>query len=405
MAAAGAPISPSKESSMRRVAGNDRCADCNKVFPQWSSVTFGILLCLGCAGVHRSLGVQTSFVKSLSMDTWTARDIALLEAGGNGKWNTVCLAVGLYDRPAAEKYTSPVADAYRRRMASATDIPFSALDVLADLDIPPPESLDALCAALPSSGRSSPVRRSSLASLEATGTTPAPRARSATDTLQHRNSMPPRANSSPMFEVKCTLCDDRIDLALLNAHSALCAAVANDVETIEFDAVLGTPTTPLGLSLSKDDAGDTVVSKVTPGGDADVAGVAVGARVVALNAVPMTKFDTIMQSLNVPRPISFRLRYTRHFVPYDIELSEPEVGVTFQTSVHHQVVVTAVDAGGNGARAGILLGSRVVLVNGEAFPVPSDLLRALVKAGRPLSLRLHRYDDGLIRPWTGASCK
>ncbi|EQC36118.1 hypothetical protein SDRG_06234 [Saprolegnia diclina VS20] len=395
--AAGAPISPSKESSMRRVAGNDRCADCNKVFPQWSSVTFGVLLCLGCAGVHRSLGVQTSFVKSLSMDTWTARDIALLEAGGNGKWTTVCLAAGIFERPIADKYTSSVAEAYRKRMSDAAECPFSALDVLADLGIDPPASLDALCSTLPTSGRSSPVRRSSLASLDATSVAAsAPVVRASSESAIRRGSLSALEAS---LQVKCTLCEDLVHLSHLNVHSQSCAASAS-VETIEFEARLGSTTSPLGLSLTKDERGDTVVSKVTPGGDADVSGVVIGARVLALNGSPMTKFDTIMQSLDVPRPIGVRFAIDRPFVAYDVILEANEVGCTFQTSLYKHVLVTSVEPDGHGAAAGVLIGSRVYQVNGEAFAIASDLLRALLKASRPLTLRLHRYDDALIRPWT-----
>lgn len=56
-----------------------RCVDCKAIYPQWSAVSFGILVCLVCAGKHRSLGVSTSFVKSLGMDSWSQSELRQIE--------------------------------------------------------------------------------------------------------------------------------------------------------------------------------------------------------------------------------------------------------------------------------------------------------------------------------------
>ena len=37
--------------------GNDRCVDCDAGRPEWASLGFGVLVCLDCAGYHRSLGM------------------------------------------------------------------------------------------------------------------------------------------------------------------------------------------------------------------------------------------------------------------------------------------------------------------------------------------------------------
>ncbi len=38
--------------------------------PEWASINLGILICLECSGVHRSLGTHISKVRSLTLDKW-----------------------------------------------------------------------------------------------------------------------------------------------------------------------------------------------------------------------------------------------------------------------------------------------------------------------------------------------
>jgi hypothetical protein len=46
------------------------CADCNDEDPTWASINLGILICVECSGVHRSLGSHVSKVRSCMLDKW-----------------------------------------------------------------------------------------------------------------------------------------------------------------------------------------------------------------------------------------------------------------------------------------------------------------------------------------------
>jgi Arf-GAP/SH3 domain/ANK repeat/PH domain-containing protein len=72
--------------------GNKVCADCgseNKV--DWCSINLGVLLCIECSGIHRSLGTHISKVRSLVLDTavFTPDLIEILLLIGNRVSNMV----------------------------------------------------------------------------------------------------------------------------------------------------------------------------------------------------------------------------------------------------------------------------------------------------------------------------
>lgn len=74
--------------------GNDSCADCGAQQPKWASINLGITLCIECAGIHRSLGVHLSKVRSLTLDTevWSPEIVQLMLSLGNTSVNAAYMA-------------------------------------------------------------------------------------------------------------------------------------------------------------------------------------------------------------------------------------------------------------------------------------------------------------------------
>ncbi|CAH0480356.1 unnamed protein product [Peronospora belbahrii] len=67
------------------VKANPYCADCGQEPAEWVSINIGCLLCIECSGIHRSLGVHESKVRSLTLDSWDMSLLTLLrdELGNN----------------------------------------------------------------------------------------------------------------------------------------------------------------------------------------------------------------------------------------------------------------------------------------------------------------------------------
>ena len=102
--------------------GNLNCCDCNAEKPKWSSLNNGIFLCLKCAGIHRSLGVDISTIRSLQIDSWTDKQIFYLSKGGNDKFKQNLLEFNIDPNTQIDlKYKSKAADYYRKILKNAVE--------------------------------------------------------------------------------------------------------------------------------------------------------------------------------------------------------------------------------------------------------------------------------------------
>ena len=75
-----------QETHFKRIfskADNKSCADCKTKGASWVSMDFGVFICINCSGVHRSLGMHITRVRSTKLDSWTLADIKVMDIVGN----------------------------------------------------------------------------------------------------------------------------------------------------------------------------------------------------------------------------------------------------------------------------------------------------------------------------------
>jgi len=83
---------------------NRYCADCGTRGPRWASTNLGVFLCIRCSGIHRSLGVHISYVKSVSLDKWKPEHVQNMKSIGNAK------AKQVYEASLPNDFHPPIGD-------------------------------------------------------------------------------------------------------------------------------------------------------------------------------------------------------------------------------------------------------------------------------------------------------
>ncbi|KAG0139744.1 hypothetical protein CROQUDRAFT_54288 [Cronartium quercuum f. sp. fusiforme G11] len=170
--------------AMLRRPENKTCADCKRNDPRWASTNLGCFMCIRCSGIHRSMGVHITRIKSIDLDTWTPEQVATVQRWGNRRANAYWEAhLRPGHMPPDHKIESFIRSKYEsKRWVMAGPMPEpESLDAEGDATAPPPATVTS----------SEPPHRSSATLGKA------PVAPPATTTINLLDAPPSSSNSVP----------------------------------------------------------------------------------------------------------------------------------------------------------------------------------------------------------------
>ena len=93
---------------------NKYCFDCSQSPADWVSLDFGIIICVNCAGQHRSFGTQITSVRSILLDNWSQEQVQFIKMGGNSLFRNYLTANNINSLNIREIYLTPIVLYYRQ---------------------------------------------------------------------------------------------------------------------------------------------------------------------------------------------------------------------------------------------------------------------------------------------------